>query len=168
MRNANTPPSLRQSCLNCARSRIRIEPRSGGILLAPGASPGFSVTSRHQPRRGGSRNDLPPLWGLNSKTTPTPGSRPGLAECRRFAAQFGCGYAATLLSFSYLHLQPKLDSSALRRRGGCAIKKMAPFLIGADGVVVSSYRLSKPGALNKRQLELPRPLLSKDASQHFL
>ena len=119
------PPLLVQAELSklCAEL-IQIEPRSGGILLAPGASPGFSVTSRHQPRRGGSRNDLPPLWGLNSKTTPTPGSRPGLAECRRFAAQFGCGYAATLLSFSYLHLQPKLDSSALRRRGGRDLKKM--------------------------------------------
>jgi len=52
-----------------------------------------------------SRNDLPPLWGLNSKTTPTPGSRPGLAECRRFAAQFGCGYAHNL------------DSSALAKEG---------------------------------------------------
>ena len=45
------------------------------------------------------------------------------------------------------------------------MKKWSRSLAGADGVVVSSDRLSKPGALNKRQLELPRPLLFKDASQ---
>ena len=89
-----------QNCPHLRAKRIQIEPRSGGILLAPGVSPGFGVTLRHQPRRGGSRDDLPPLRGLDSKTTPTPGSRPGLAECRRSAAQFGRGFAATLLSFS--------------------------------------------------------------------
>jgi hypothetical protein len=72
--------------------RIRTEPRRGGSLLAPGVSPGFSVVSVYQPRRGDSREDLPPLRGLIPKTTITPGLRPGLADCRRSAARFGCGF----------------------------------------------------------------------------
>ena len=55
------------------------------------------------------------------------------------------------------------------KEGWLRIKKMAPFLIGADGVVVSSYRLFIPNRLIIGCLkQLPRPLLSKDASQHFL
>jgi hypothetical protein len=73
-------------------SRLRIEPRSGGIPLAPGVSPGFTRT---RPKSAGGAKDsanLPPLTGLFTQSNPTPGLRPGLEEFRRSAAQFGCGF----------------------------------------------------------------------------